>query len=301
MTVNPRISVIIPVYNASLHLSEAMESILGQSFQDYEIIAVDDGSTDDSLEVLQSFAKLDDRVRIVHQENAGIVSALNRSVSMANGSLLFRMDADDVSLPDRFEKQIAYLDSHPQCIALGMGVELMDESGRALRIMQPPHSHDKIDEMGLQGVGAAIFHPTVAIRKDAFDEVDGYRAKFVHAQDVDLFLRLAEVGRLANLPDIGLRYRVHLSSVGYSRRAEQVKLAKQAASDARERRGLQQLSANNLQVKNRNLFDTQMMWAWWALGDGHLATARHYAKRAMCLRPYSPQVWKLFVCAMRGY
>lgn len=296
-----RCSVLLPVYNARQYIRQAIDSILAQSYHDFELILIDDGSNDGSGEILNEFVEKDHRVQLVTQSNSGLIFTLNRAVSLADSELLVRMDADDIAEPDRIMKQLAYLDAHPGCVAVGTSVQLIDPEDRNLRVMSPPMEHEDIDAMGLGGLGAAIFHPTAIIRRSALEKIGGYHEEYPHAEDVDLFLRLAEVGRLANLPDVGLRYRVHLASIGYTRRAEQAASARRAACDACMRRGLPSPEWNNLPEKDRDLFQTQMMWAWWALGDGNLSSARLYARKALCRRPFSPKTWKLLACALRGH
>lgn len=295
------VSVIMPAYNAEHFLAEAVESILNQTYTDFEFLIVNDGSKDGSGRILDQYASRDPRVRLWHRENAGYISALNFMLGQVRGDLIFRMDADDVSLPERFEKQIAFMEHNGDCVGVGMAAQIIDPDGRDLRVMVPPANHEEIDGMGLRGLGAAIFHPTLLMRRDAAEKVGGYREEYPSADDVDIFLRLAEVGRLANLQEIGLKYRLHPNSVGYTRRAEQAASARKAAIDASRRRGLPEPTWDRDKVvADRDPFQTVCMWAWWALRDGHRSTARHYATQALKMRPASPSAWKLLACSLRG-
>lgn len=295
-----RCSVLLPVYNAERYLRRAVESVLAQTVRDLECVVIDDGSTDGSGRVLAELAASDHRLRVITQENAGLIRTLNRAIGEAGGEIFFRMDADDIAEPDRFERQLAYLDAHPECVALGTGALLIDPDDRPLKIMMPPEDHERIDAMGLAGVGAAIFHPTAAIRRWAMEQVGGYHAEYPHAEDVDLFLRLGEVGRLANLGVVGLRYRVHPQSIGYTKRAEQIASARRAAGDAHERRGLGAPSFGEPEREGRDLCSTYCRWGWWALGGGHRDTARRYGLRAIRVRPFRRSGWKLLFCSVRG-
>ncbi len=125
----PSVSVLMPIYNAELTLAEAVESILAQTFTDFELIVVDDGSTDGSLQMLQKFAHRDTRIRIISRPNTGIAGALNEAMDAARGEFLARMDADDISLPARFEKQVAFLQEHPDVVLLGSRVMLVEPYG----------------------------------------------------------------------------------------------------------------------------------------------------------------------------
>ena len=129
MADRPSVSVLMPIHNGEPTLTEAVESVLAQTFGDFELIAVDDGSTDSSLAKLQSFARGDPRVRILSRPNTGIAGALNDSIQQARGEFLVRMDADDIALPQRFEKQVAYFRAHPDCVLVGSRVL----AGRAIR------------------------------------------------------------------------------------------------------------------------------------------------------------------------
>jgi len=301
MTSSGFVSVLLPVFNAGRYLEQAVRSVLDQTHTTFEFVIIDDGSTDGSSEFLARMASMDKRIRLISQENRGLIKTLNRSIEESTGDLVFRMDADDVCERDRFERQVQYLDHHPECVAVGMHVQIVDPFDRCLRVMTPPLDHEGIDSMGLDGVGAAIFHPSVCIRRDALLKVGGYHEDYPHAEDVDLFLRLAEVGQLANLPDVGLRYRVHPSSIGYSQRAKQIQSARKAASDAYVRRGLPSSEWATSANVDRNVYQTHLMWAWWALGDGHVNTARHYAWKALCHKPFDGRSWKLIASALRGH
>src|ERR1051325_1151561 len=113
----PTVSVLLPVYNAERYLESALQSVLGQTFSDFEVIAVDDGSKDNSKKILERFAANDPRIRVISRPNTGIVGALNDGLAVARGEFIARMDADDVALPGRFQAQLDYLRGHPDCIA----------------------------------------------------------------------------------------------------------------------------------------------------------------------------------------
>jgi glycosyltransferase involved in cell wall biosynthesis len=211
----PRVSVIMPVYNAGRFLREAVESVLHQTFQDFEIIAVDDGSSDESLAVLESFG--DPRLRIVRiARNLGVIAALNRGLDAARGKFFARMDADDICTPDRLEQQVTYLEQHPEVGVCGTWFRTFGLHDITYR---HPVDHDDIVE-GLLHVGCVIGHPTVMLRREALG-LARYEPAFEHAEDYRLWSQLLATVRFANLPRICLHYRTHDSQVSVVRAANQ--------------------------------------------------------------------------------
>jgi glycosyltransferase involved in cell wall biosynthesis len=212
------------VYNGMPYLSEAVESVLEQTFGNFEFIIINDGSTDGSTEVLRQYAGIDDRIRLLEQENRGLTPSLNRGINRARGAYVARMDADDVCLPRRFELQVDYLDRHPGCVVVGGEPEMIDAEGKPLEKSDPlydafdldnmdyRYDHKEVDRRLLTG-GWFLNHPTVMMRRSALEAVGGYDEHFKTAQDRDLFLRLAEVGKVVNLPKQVLKYRCHASQV----------------------------------------------------------------------------------------
>jgi glycosyltransferase involved in cell wall biosynthesis len=234
----PAISVVMSVYNGEKYAPEAVESILAQTFRDFELIVIDDGSTDGTKALLEGFAQRDTRVRLISRPNKGLTKTLNEGLGVARGEFVARMDADDVSLPTRFEKQIEFLRANPDCVCVGARVLRVDPYGSPLSESDHKLTHEEIDAQLIeQGLGWAITHPVAMMRRDAVQQVGGYREQFKTSQDLDLWLRLAEVGRLANLPEILLKYRYHPESVGFTKFEEQRRVKSIILSDAYTRRG----------------------------------------------------------------
>jgi GT2 family glycosyltransferase len=204
---SPTISVLIPVWHAVRFLPAALDSVLAQTFADFEVVAIDDGTSDGSAEVLAAFAARDSRVRMVRQENRGIVASLNRALELARAPFVARMDHDDVSRPDRFAKQIAYLRQHPDVAAVSGAMDVIDQEGIYLRTEEFPTLPAAVEsELMYRN---CVCHPAVMARTEALRKVGGYRKNAQFAEDYDLWLRLSEVGQMANLPDVLLSYRVH--------------------------------------------------------------------------------------------
>ena len=219
----PLVSVVMPVYNGGEFLVDAVASILEQSFEDWELICVNDGSTDGSAQKLEALAQIDSRLRILHQTNWGIVSALNRGCKAARGELICRLDCDDIAFPDRLQKQVDYMQSHPKCIVVGGGILEIDSNNTPLAITRLPKDHHQIIR-NLLHRQTGHFHPTTMFRRGAFEAAGRYRKSFEWIEDHDLWLRMETHGQLANLDELLICYRQHASSVCWQRSAQQREL-----------------------------------------------------------------------------
>lgn len=200
----PKVSVLMPAYNAERFLDEAMESILQQTYTDFELIVVDDGSTDSTPEILRRYVEQDSRVRVLRNEtNLGIVHALNWGFAKCRGEYVARMDADDVSMPNRLARQVAVLESDPSILVLGGSVSYMDSEGNLLDVVRRSQFRHSLLH------STPLLHPTVIIRKRALDGIETvYEEKYLYAEDYFLWLRLARKGKLDAVPDVVLHYRI---------------------------------------------------------------------------------------------
>ena len=298
----PLVSVILPAYNAARYVGTAVGSILAQSFDDFELIVLDDGSSDETLHMVQDLAIRDARIRVVSRANLGLVATLNELVGLARGKFIARMDADDISHPDRLRLQIEYLQSHPECVALGTRALYIDPDGLPIHELVDCFSHEQIEQVLLRPE-IGVLHPTVMMRRAEVVRIGGYRSEYRHAEDLDLFLRLGEAGKLANLPQVLLWYRVHLSSVSHANTVEQKQSARRAVRDALDRR---QVSAVGPTVADElsapeTIDGLHRKWAWWALSARNIATARKHALRALLRAPSRPGNWLVLACALRGH
>jgi len=288
------VSVVMPVYNAERYVAEAVESILAQTFTDFEFIIIDDGSTDGSLSILQHYAGQEERIRLTSRPNTGFVRAVNEGLSQAGGKYIARMDADDIAMPERFAKEVAYMEANPECIVVGCRMMLIDADGDPIREWILRESHEEIDEANLRGHGGGVGHPTVLMRRDEVMAAGAYDIAFQFSADLDLFLRLAERGRLANLPDVLLKYRLHLGSIGYKKRIQQQSAAAAVVRAACERRGLDiPASDDPALLRPRSAGYHHATWAKWALRAGNAATARKHAFAALRKSPFSLRSWKV--------
>jgi glycosyltransferase involved in cell wall biosynthesis len=220
----------MPVRNAEHFLDAAIRSIRDQTLTDFELILVDDGSTDGSVELMRKHQAEDARLSVLRIEHGGVARALNRGLAAARASLIARMDADDEAMPERLERQVAALAAQPAIAVLGAGMELVDAEGRPVSDAVPDSDPARIRETLL--LGNCIMHPTVVMRRDAVMAAGGYRPLFTASEDYDLWLRLSERHDLSNLPDLLVRYRGHGDQVSRQRwhlRLLEVLAAQQAA------------------------------------------------------------------------
>lgn len=296
-----RVSVLLPVYNAGAFLPEAIESVLCQSWADFEVIAIDDGSTDDSLSILEKYALRDARIQVISRENRGLIRTLNEGIKLSRGEFIARMDADDIALPDRFAAQVSFLDTYPDVVVVGGQILLIDEEGRTIGPMSLPCDHERIDTKHMSKPGGVLFHPAAMMRIQALKRVGNYNEKMEAAEDFDLWLRLAEIGRLANLDRCVLKYRQHVHSVGYSQRKRQRMAAWRAIRAASERRGLPFDLQSPEEEPPVSVGDIYRKWGWWALRAGNVRTARHYARQSVRSEPFCKLNWRLLICAIRGW
>ncbi len=210
---NPLISVVLPVYNASGFLIETLESISAQTFQDWELIAIDDGSSDASLSVMKTYAAKEPRMRIVTRPNQGLVATLNEGISLAAGKWIARMDADDICLPERFAKQLAWLEKEKADICGGVIKRIGAHGGGNSWVF--PTSHEGICTWML--FRSAFSHPTILVNREVAKRFP-YDQAFAHSEDYELWTRMALAGvRMTNLPENILLYRIHASQVSQAR------------------------------------------------------------------------------------
>jgi glycosyltransferase involved in cell wall biosynthesis len=221
----PNLSVIMSVWNDEAYVGPAIDSILRQSFGDFEFLIVDDHSADGSARVIAERAHSDARIRILAPGDKGRVAALNRLLSETQAPIVALMDSDDISAPLRLERQLAFLTAHPQHGAVSCDCDKMDQAG--IKLDRPPidrpHSHDGL--VANFESGPLLNHNAVMMRRAMLEQIGGYRTAFRHAEDYDLWLRLSEVAKLANLPETLVTYRIHARQVSTAHLVEQTRNA----------------------------------------------------------------------------
>lgn len=200
---NPKISVIMSVYNGERYLGEAIDSILNQTFTDFEFIIVNDGSTDSSLKIIQGYH--DKRIRVIDNEaNIGLTKSLNKAIKQARGEYIARQDADDISLPNRFEEQLRYFEQHTETVLLGTSIYRIDEQGKvAGRVIA------RVRPGGNLLKGNQFTHGSIMFKREAVDRLGGYNELFKYGQDYELWLRTAKHYEVRNLTQVLYKFRFH--------------------------------------------------------------------------------------------
>jgi len=195
--VTPRVSVLMAVHNGAPWVADAARSVLAQTLGDLELVVVDDGSTDATGDLLTGID--DPRVRFERRTHAGLTRALNHGLGLARAALIARLDADDIALPERLARQVAFLDAHPEIGVVGSAAREINGDGREVRVVRPPEDDGSLRRALIRR--NPLLHSTVMMRRRVVEAVAGYDVRFAVAQDYDLWIRLAAVTRLANLSE----------------------------------------------------------------------------------------------------
>ncbi len=206
--VKPKVSVLMPVYNAAAYLREAMDSILSQTFTDFEFLIINDGSTDASEEIIKSYGD----TRIFYTKNAGnlgLVATLNLGINLSQGEYIARMDADDISLSERFARQVNFMHAHPEVGACGTTFQFFGDSDHIVF-----HPSDYKQCFTLLSVNSSLGHPTTMIRKEILTRYDiRYEKEYHYAADYAFWIRISRVSCISSLPDTLLLYRWHSANM----------------------------------------------------------------------------------------
>lgn len=219
----PPISILMACYNSEQFLQESLPCILNQTFQDFEVVVVDDGSTDGTLELLNEYAKHDKRIIILTKEHSGLTDSLQYGLNAAQGEWIARWDADDLADPKRLEQQFTYLQEHPDIVLIGSGCVEIDTLGKVIKKHIYPSDHETLVH-NLRQLRKFFPHSSALFNRRKALSVGGYRQRFTYAQDRDLWLRLAEVGKIACLQAPLVYLRRHENTISYSHASFQVLL-----------------------------------------------------------------------------
>lgn len=298
----------MPVRNTERYLDEALASVIAQDWRDLELLIVDDGSTDRSAHIIESACRRDGRVRLVTSVAGGLIAARNALVEAARGEYVAWMDSDDVSLPGRLRAQLDVMDSDRQLICVGTAAQRTDPEGVWLDVERLPTDHESI--VAAQAHGGGVRFPTTMMRRTDVIAVGGFREPFRIGEDFDLLLRLAERGRLANLPEALYLYRQHLGSVcaslgtsWYASRELILALAKERRETGADRLQRGERVQLAMPASRRTTEQEALVYGHWA--DAALAARRHrtavkYAWRSFIRRPLRPSTWRLLLRALNA-
>jgi glycosyltransferase involved in cell wall biosynthesis len=235
MAEHPTVSVLMAAYNAERHVRPAIESILNQSFRDFEFIIVDDGSTDSTPGILQEYASRDPRVRILtNEKNLGLIRSLNKGIDAAHASLVARMDADDISYPDRVDKQVRYMKAHPEVCMVATSYERIDGNGNLLSTHSLAVGREQLKKM--MRAACAVIHGSVMYSREKVIVLGKYREGCLHNEDYDLWLRMIEKEEIDALPDVLYQFRIVPESITFAKSAEMEYYARLVRRFARERK-----------------------------------------------------------------
>jgi glycosyltransferase involved in cell wall biosynthesis len=217
----PLVSIVMGVYNDADRVPAAIESIRTQTLTDWELILVDDGSTDRTPVLLDAYPSQDPRIRVIHQENSGLTQALMAGCAAAKGEYIARQDADDISLPQRFERQAEYLTSHPQVGLVSSWADIIGPQDEPLEVVRRPVDSEEATRLLVVDHQGPPAHGSVMFRRELAQIVGGYRPQFYFAQDIDLWLRMTERAQLAYVGEVLYRWRRCDAGISAARHAQQ--------------------------------------------------------------------------------
>lgn len=296
MMTSPKISVVMSLYNSAKYLREAIDSILTQTFTDFEFIIIDDGSKDEGADIVRSYT--DSRIRFIQQENQGLPAALNVGIQVARSELIARMDPDDICMPTRLEKQFGFMLEYSDVVALGSAAHIMDVDGGDVCILTL-----KCDDSNLRKCfpGSPFIHPSVMFRKKAGEKVGGYPEDMrLGGEDVVLFAKLSKLGLLSNIEDPLIYYRLVPNSLSRKPASFQTMLTKIIAMKM-DNQFVSEAEFNKLRdeaikiVKSEAMihyhYEITKLLVWSGSGSNEV---KKYFDKTLALRSFSLRGWLLY-------
>jgi len=307
-TANPQITVLMPAYNAGAYIKTAIESVLAQTYADFELLIINDGSEDNTLALIKSFT--DTRIRLIDQPNKGLIDTLNESIDKAKGKYIARMDADDICLPNRLQVEFDFLESNPDYVLVGSVVDIVDKDGNFLMPLYPVgYGHEDI--VANIDIKCPFNHPSVMFRKEAVIQAGYYPKNALTFEDHLLWKKMATIGKVHNLKDVLLQYRFNPESVTIDEKWRGdlfIQLRKKAleqgfVSDEDAQKLKELISSQNLSAyKNASYYAMVGKKYLWNNPDGakarwHFAQAiKHYPKH---IEPYILYLFSFVPAALR--
>jgi glycosyltransferase involved in cell wall biosynthesis len=284
-----KLTLLMPVWNAAPYVREALASVLAQDMQEYELLIIDDGSTDETPAIIASFD--DARIRVIRQENAGVAAALNTGLAMAKGTCIARFDADDICLPGRLSAQFSFLEQHPDYILVGSDADYMDEEGNFLfHYNCPAHTDEEIK--ALPPLVCPFIHSAVMYRKDVVLEAGGYSLQAHNFEDHLLWRQLVPKGRCCNLKQSLIKVRFNPGSVTLDEKWRgarfcQLKAAilQRASITTAEGQALLSIIQNQSDKKYKQAAYHGLCGKKYLVNQYHPAKARKHFARAIRLKP----------------
>ncbi|MBN2350326.1 MAG: glycosyltransferase [Bacteroidales bacterium] len=303
---NILVSVVLPVYNGEKYIKEAIKSVLAQTYTDYELIIVNDGSTDGSLEIIKTFT--DSRIVIIDQENKGLPASLNMAIQRAKGDLIARMDADDVCMENRFKEQVDFMKSHPDCVVVGSNAIETDEAGNEIYVSDLPREAEDIREI-LQhrlNIGKPFmpfYHSSTMFRKKDFHAVGGY--PLLRGEDVIFFNRLINKGTFYNLNTPLIKYRIvplafslrHMPELN-TYRSILVKAIKNETIEENDKKFLMELGTIKVSIRKRKFNYYTYLGKKYLLAGNNKKQSLKNAFHAIKICPFSFRPWFLILLNM---
>jgi glycosyltransferase involved in cell wall biosynthesis len=293
----PKVSVIMPVYNGARYVRNAVDSILNQTYENFEMIVVDDASEDGTNEILSSYR--DERLRLFcNNNNLGLAKSLNHAIKVSRGEYIARQDADDISHIQRLEGQVSFLDNNSEIAVLGTTTQWIDENGQTLLVWQQPTENKRIQQTLL--TYCCLIHGSVMYRAQIVRDMGGYNENMRTGQDYDLWLRVSETHDIACLPEVLYMYRRHAEMASITNGQEQSKNAQEALIRAIERRKAypinilrSQQSPLTLKLSSMSRNQLAQRYSWWSSGARWIdkKLVLRFIFSAILFDPMNPEIW----------
>jgi glycosyltransferase involved in cell wall biosynthesis len=285
----PRVSVLMAVRDGIPYLDAAIQSILTQTFNGFEFIIVNDGSTDGTKSRLEEWSIRDSRIRVFNCPAEGHFQALNFGLAQCRAEYVARMDADDIALPERLFLQAEHLDRSDEMVVVGGQTWAIDGDADVMFAIRCPTGSKEIEQSLLSGRNC-LSHPTVMMRKSAVNQAGGYRDESP-SEDYGLWLRMLDCGRLSNLPQFVLHYRLHAQASRVAKHAIQRQIASRLLAEAHHRRGTPQPDSLPTDYSPQTVARIHHHWAMSATNEGNWKAAKKHAKHSLRLEPTNLHAW----------